>query len=120
MSDIRQPAAVVPQVERDPAFLDTYANQLRMNATLNDFTLVFGVNEDLGPNRFVIRDKAAVHLPPTVAKVLLAQLQAVIEAYEQAVAPIPAPSDLAAQTAQIKTVLESAFSQAVGGKPRRK
>ncbi len=108
---------VTPRFERDPAFLDTYANQLRLNANLSDFTLVFSVSEDLGPDHFAVRDKVAVHLPPTVAKILLAQLRVVIDAYEKAIAPIPVPRDLDAHVETTKTHLEAMLAQIVHAKP---
>ena len=104
---LTNPPANEPRFERDPAFLDTYANHLRLNIQMSDFTLFFGVTDNLGPNDVVNRDKVAVHLPPTVAKILLVELQAVIDAYEKAVAPIPVPFDLEAHIQAIRPQLEA-------------
>ena len=64
---------------RDQNYLDTYANQLRIGATLTDITIVFGIVEDLAPSHFVNKDKVAVHLAPGTLKLLVANLQAVLE-----------------------------------------
>lgn len=111
MSQTPPSPPTAPQFERDPAFLDTYANQLRITASLSDVTLVFSVNQDLGPQGFAVRDKVAVHLAPTTAKILLAQLRAVVEAYEKVVAPIPVPADLEAHVQAIRQQLEAGLDQ---------
>ena len=102
---------VTPRFERDPAFLDTYANQLRMSVTTADFALIFGVNDDLAPGNVVVRDKVAVHLPPGVAKALLVQLQMAVEAYEEAIAPIPVPAAMASQIEMAKQQILAALTQ---------
>lgn len=107
MSQTPPSLPTAPEFEREPAFLDTYANQLRINVSLSDVTLVFGVNQDLGHQNFAVRDKVAVHLAPTTAKILLAELQAVVEAYEKVVAPIPVPADLEAHVQAIRPELEA-------------
>lgn len=120
MSEAPQTPQVAPRFERDPAFVDTYANQLRMNANLADFTLIFGVNDDVGRDQFQVRDRVAVHLPPSVAKTLLAQLQAMIESYEEVIAPIPVPHNLDAHLDAIKTQMKAGLGQAVHGKTLQK
>lgn len=101
----------MPLVERDTAFVDTYANQLRMGATLSDFTLIFSVTEERGLGQTVVREKVAVHMPPTVAKMLLVQMQAAIESYEKAVASIPVPHDFQAHVDTIRTQLSEGFGR---------
>ncbi len=110
MSKTPPPLPVAPRFERDPAFLDTYATQLRLNASLADFTLVFGVNDDIGPGNLAIRDKVAVHLPPVTAKILALQLRSIIDAYEEAVGEIPLPLNFDRYLEEAKSSLLSGLA----------
>ncbi len=110
------PPAAPLHFTRDPAFLDTYANHLRLNIQMSDFTLFFGVTDELGPGNPVIRGNVAVHLAPTTAKILLAELQAVVETYEKVVAPIPVPADLEAHVQAIRPQLEAGLGQKLQAK----
>ena len=87
---------------RDATYIDTYANQLRLGATLNDVTIVFSVTDDMGPGHFVNKDKVAVHLSPGTVKLLLSNLQAVVAAYEKALGPIPMPANLPARLLEVQ------------------
>jgi hypothetical protein len=99
--------ATVPSFAQRPAGpseppLDVYANQLRAGATLHDFTLIFGVTEDIGANQVINRDKVTVRLSPGMAKTLALQLIAIVEAYEKGVGPIPTSDRNPAEIAALK------------------
>jgi hypothetical protein len=96
---------------RDPAFVDVYANQVRLSANLGDMTLVFGVIEDLGPGRMANRDRAAIRLSMVTAKALFLNLQASISGYEAAVGKIPLPAGLLGALAQMGPQVEAILKQ---------
>src|SRR5487761_1081463 len=76
-----------------PPIMDVFSNQLRMGVTLSDFTLIFGVTES-GPTGVGInREKVAIHLAPVMLKQLLFNIELAVNAYEEAVAPIPIPAN---------------------------
>jgi hypothetical protein len=108
------PPVSVPQIERDPAFIDGYADQVRLGLGLGHVLLNFVVIDDRGPGHFVIREKGAVRLPLPGAKTLLAYLQAVIETYEQVVGKVPTPGNLAAQVEQMKENVRAGLEQELG------
>jgi len=110
MSEPTPDTAATPRVIRDQAFLDIYANQLRIGASFADLTLIFGVIDDRGPGDLVVLDKAAVRLSPTAAKILYLHLGKVIETYEKAVKPIPVPAGLNEQLALIPDRLTKILS----------
>ena len=89
-----------------PAVPEVFSNQLRMNVTFTDFTIVFGAADTAvtqnGPSLPTIRDKVAVHLVPGMLKQLYLTVQWAVEAYETAVGPILLPSNLEDQMATQK------------------
>lgn len=110
MSDSLRDPKSAPSVTRDPSFLDTYANQVRINVQVTDFTVIFMVNDDQGTDRVKIMDKAAVRLPPVAAKILALQLHSIIEIYEQTNGKIPLPANFDKYLEDAKSRLIAGFS----------
>jgi hypothetical protein len=95
---------------RDQTFLDAYANQLRLSASLSDVTIVFGVNDEVGPSQTVVRDRMAVRLSMPTAKALELNLRTIIEAYEATVSEIRVP---ASTTQALEGLLEAIKSNLI-------
>ena len=65
-----------------------YANQARVGLTLSDFTLIFGVSDDLGIGAVAAKDLVGVHLAPGTFKALLMHLNMMLEVYEEKIGTI--------------------------------
>jgi len=113
---VSQPVQPASTVQRDPAFVDAYANQLRVAANVSDLSIVFGLEQDLGPGVIVSVDKAAIHLSYVTAKALAEHLNYTIEAYEQAVSPIHLSKALPEHLESLKSQMIAAFQERVGNK----
>ena len=74
---------------------DSYVNQIRLGATISDFTIICGISEDNGQGQTVVKDKVVVRLAPGTAKLLLLNLQMAISAHEEVIGPINMPHKLA-------------------------
>jgi hypothetical protein len=102
---------LVAAQNREPTFVDTYSNQLRIGATLNDFTITFGITDDQGPGQIHTKDRVAVHLAPGTAKLLVANLRALVEAYEAAISPIVSPDGLDERLKELTEEFASALKE---------
>ena len=102
------------RIERDPAFLDTYADQLRLSIGMGDVTLHLGIADDLGLGQVVLREKVAVRLPLHTVKILVAQLQALVETYESLVGNILTPKNLREQVEHIKASVRTGLEDELG------
>jgi hypothetical protein len=74
-----------------------YANQLRMSVTVSDITITFGASEDRGVGNLINEDKTSVHLSPVTAKILLINLEKIINVYQNVVGNIPIPQKVVTQ-----------------------
>jgi hypothetical protein len=79
---------------RDPNYLNIYSNWVSAGRTPWDVSLVFGVLREVRPNNFAIVEMATVALTPTLAKALIATLNATIREYEQENGEITIPGSL--------------------------
>jgi hypothetical protein len=77
--------------------LSVYSNQLRISITPGDITIVFATMEDRGSNQFQPEDKVSVHMSPMTAKLLLKNLETILNAYESVIGDIPTPPKVIAQ-----------------------
>lgn len=68
---------------------DFYVNQLRLQVTLVDMMLVFGTTEDIGIGQIGQRDRVCVRISPSMAKIVVMNLQAALDAFEDTLGPIP-------------------------------
>lgn len=93
---------------------DIFANQLRLGVTLTDFTLVFGVSEE-SPAGAVTRDRAIIRLAPGMVKQLVAHLEMIVSAYEEAIAPIPVQARLNDHLVMIRQTLLSTLRERLAG-----
>ena len=91
MSESLKNTAIVGSFGRDDSYVDIYANQIRLGVSLSDLTIIFGATDDLGPNQLVSKDKAAIRLSVTNAKILMLNLQTMVEAYENGIGKIRLP-----------------------------
>jgi hypothetical protein len=109
------PQFVVPNVFQMPRDisppLDVYANQIRLGATLQDFTIILGTTEDLGIGQIGTKDRVVVRLAPATAKLLQLHLAAAVEAYEEAIGPIAMSESLGTQLATVKEKIVAAYKQ---------
>jgi hypothetical protein len=103
-----QPQALL--TTRDPSYLDTYANQVRISVSLSDLSITFGVTDDQGFNQPVLRDKVTVRLAPSTVKTLVLNLQTMIEAYEKSVSEIPFSPQTLGQLDIIKEQLQKSLA----------
>ena len=103
------------QIQMDPKYvvapLEVYANQVRMGATLQDFTVILGVIEEIGMNQVINRDRLVVRLSPATAKIMQANLTTIISAYEESVGPIAISGRLQPELDNIKARLVTAFRE---------
>ena len=89
--------------------LDVYINQIRMGATLMDFTIILGATEDSGSGQVTNRDRVAVRVAPATAKILLLHLEMLVSAYEESVGPVSVSQRLDAELAATKQNIVRAF-----------
>jgi hypothetical protein len=101
---------IAPPNPLRPVF-DVYVNQVRLGATLSDFTIICGATEDAGFGNIVNQDKVTIRLAPGTAKMLYLNLITAISAYEESVAPIPVPHNLAKTLEDIKERISSNYRQ---------
>ena len=96
-------------------FKDIYANQVRLGVTLTDFTIIFGIADDLG-SQTINKDLAAIRLSPGTMKLLLVQMSAVLSAYETACGQIPSFAiDQGRETEMMDNVTKS-LQEMIGGR----
>lgn len=111
---MKQPNVItsdVPEVMRDEEYVDVYANQVRIASGLSDFIVTFSVIDDMGSNRMVMRDKAAIRLTMTTAKAMVLNLMAGIEAYESTIGEIPLPKSFNEQIQNLRSRVEEGLKQ---------
>jgi hypothetical protein len=84
-------ALMPPTVPRTSNFVDVYANQVRISVSVSDIDMIFSVMQDRGSGIVALEDLASIRLSPITAKVLLHNLQMIVDAYEASVGSIDAP-----------------------------
>jgi Protein of unknown function (DUF3467) len=85
--------------------LSVYSNQLRVGVTPGDVTIVFSTMEDHGSNQLLPEDKVSIHLSPMTAKLLLKNLEMIMNTYESVIGNIPTPPKAISQMETQATVL---------------
>lgn len=98
------------------AVADVYANQIRLGATLADFTIIFGLTYDIGGGDVVNRDRVVVRLSPQTLKTLSLQIDAALGAYEAAVGQVPVPERVLTQLAATKEAMVAAYEDQMTSK----
>lgn len=101
-----------PGVPRSQSYQDIYANQVRLNISMSDINIIFGVLNDRGPGIVVLEDRASVRMAPTTAKILTQHLEALIRTFESVIGEIPMPDSTVTQIeSQMQNLAENLATQ---------
>jgi Protein of unknown function (DUF3467) len=80
---MNQPAPNI-QLERIPDYRESYANSVQIRVNLWDFFLLFGLVNQVAPDRVSIQNFQGIYVSPQQAKALLNVLQQNVSQYESA------------------------------------
>ncbi len=124
MSSTAQPFGLSPPAGvtfvRDENFIDVYSNQLRLNVSVMDFSIVFSVNDERSPGVTTMKDVATVRMSIGTLKTLQTHLTSVVQAYEEAAGKILTNVPFASRVQLRQPVFESLSAQIKGASPTPK
>ena len=108
MSD-QESTTPVP-IGRSSNYVDVYASIIRMNMTPTDFTVIFGVNEDLGPGLLIPQDRASVRVSPQTLRILIENAALFLRAWEAQFGKVNLPQGVLEENQETEKRLSTAFT----------
>src|SRR5271170_6438003 len=95
--------------QRDEHYLDVFVNNMRITMTQSDLSMIFGTTEDYGPGNVGTKDRVCLRISPMMARIILVNLQATLDAYEDIAGQVRLPEALEKAAKAQRNLLAETF-----------